>query len=91
MRPSESSSDGLRFGGRENVLGQAEFGHVVERAGVTLGRRLDRPDREHLALDALDRERQAPALGVDLEDLDADRVAWLDDLSGIVDVVLSEL
>src|SRR6185503_14130723 len=45
----------------------------------------------HLALDPLDRERQAAALGVDLEDLDLHLVAGLDDLARVLDVLLCEL
>src|SRR5581483_1974945 len=75
----------------EHVLGQAELGHVVEIAGIAVHRGGDRPDREHLALDPLDRQRQAPALGVDLEDLDPHRVARLDDLARVLDVVLGQL
>ena len=47
--------------------------------------------REHLALDALDAQRQAAALGVDLEDLDLDVVAGRDDLARVLDVVRREL
>ncbi len=79
----------LGVAGREHVLRQSQLGNVVEAVGA--GRRLDRPHREHLSLDPLDRQRQPPALGVDLQDLDAHRVARLDDLPGIVDVVLGEL
>ena len=47
--------------------------------------------RQDLVLDALGRQRQAPALGVDLEDLDADLLARLDDLARVLDVVRGEL
>ena len=43
------------------------------------------------ALDALEREREAPALGVDLDDLGADEIALRDDLARVLDVVLCEL
>ena len=46
---------------------------------------------EDLALDALDAQRQAAALGVDLEDLDLDLVARRDDLARVLDVVRREL
>ena len=41
--------------------------------------------------DPLQREREAPALGVDLEDQHVDRVALRDDLARVLDVVLREL
>ena len=46
---------------------------------------------EDLALDALDAQRQAAALGVDLEDLHLDLVARGDDLARVLDVVRREL
>ena len=49
------------------------------------------PDRKHLTLHALDRERQAAPLGVDLEDLDPDLVARLDQLAWAFNMVLGEL
>ncbi len=74
----------------EDVLGQAQLRHVVEVGSVALGGRHDRADRQDLALDALDRQRQPPTLRIDLEDLDADRVSGLDDLARVLDVVLSQ-
>ena len=47
--------------------------------------------RQHLALDALEAQRQPPALVVDLEDLDLHHVAGVDDLARVLDVVLGEL
>ena len=60
---------------REDLVGEAE-----------LGRR-----RRALALDALQRQRQAAALGVDLDDLRLHLVALRDDLARVLDVVLREL
>ena len=42
-------------------------------------------------LDALEREREAPALAVDLEDAHVHRVALRDDLARILDVMRREL
>ena len=42
-------------------------------------------------LDALQREREPPALAVDLDDLDVDRLALRDDLARVLDVMLREL
>ena len=81
---TSASSVGLSRRG-EHVLGQAQLGHVLE---VGVGERLA---LEHLALDALDRQRQATALGVDLEDLHLHLVARLDDLARVLDVLLGEL
>src|SRR4051795_9931061 len=81
-------------GGGEDVLGEAELGHVVEvdRAPVRgLLRRGAVALRQHLALDPLDRQGEAAPLGVDLEDLDLHVVARLDDLPRVLDVVLGEL
>src|SRR3712207_9039616 len=66
--------------------GQPQLGHVLEVGGVG-----HRAAREHLALDALDRQRQPAALGVDLEDLDLHLVARLDDLARVLDVLLRQL
>src|SRR6185295_89609 len=49
------------------------------------------PAGGHLAFDALDRQRQAAAPGVDLEDLDLDLVARLDDLARVLDMLLGQL
>src|SRR3954452_24804400 len=85
----------LAAGGGEDVLGEAELGHVVEVAGAAVGRLLRRRHhvalRQHLALDPLDRQGEAGPLGVDLEDLDLHVVARLDDLARVLDVVLGEL
>src|SRR6185437_12461252 len=48
-------------------------------------------DRKYLVLNALRRQRQAAALGVDLEDLHADLVARVDDLARALDVVRRQL
>src|SRR5438309_1517614 len=48
-------------------------------------------DRQLLALDALGAQAQPAALRVDLENLDADDVALVDDLARVLDVVLGEL
>src|SRR4051812_15481772 len=72
---------------REDVLAEPELRHVVEVAGARAGVAA----RQHLALDALDRQRQATAVGVDLEDLHAHVVARLDDLARVLDVVVGEL
>ena len=78
---------------REDVLAQGQVGQVVEVAGA-LGHRLralgDAAGQD-LALDALDRQRQPAALGVDLEDADLDVVARLDDLARVLDVVVGQL
>src|SRR5215208_4110870 len=67
----------------EHVLGEIE----VRGERCTVGARLDR-----LALlDALQREREAPPVGVDLDDLHVHDVALGDDLARILDVVLREL
>ena len=42
-------------------------------------------------LDALEREREAAPLGVDLEDQHVDRIALRDDLARVLDVVLRQL
>ena len=47
--------------------------------------------RHGTLLDALQREREAAALAVDLEDEDVDRVALRDDLAGVLDVMAREL
>ena len=44
-----------------------------------------------VVLDALQREREAAALAVDLDDLDVHRLALRDDLARVLDVVLREL
>src|SRR5215218_6079667 len=80
----------------EDVFAQAELGDVVEVAGPLVRQRgelLWRQDLrlEHLALDALDAQRQAAALGVDLEDLHLDVVARRDDLARVLDVMRREL
>src|SRR5919198_5426478 len=91
----------------EDVLAEPELGDVVQRAGLPVGgargalvsgvgrwrraRIALARDRKDLALDALGRERQAPAFGVDLQHLDADLVAGVDDLPGVLDVVRREL
>ena len=54
---------------------------------AAVGARLDRIVR----LDALQREREPPALAVDLDDLDVDRLALRDDLARVLDVMLREL
>src|SRR5215211_4673737 len=80
--------------GREDVLGEPELGHVVEVDGAAVRRLLRRRAvalRQHLTLDPLDREGEAAPLRVDLEDLDLDVVARLDDLARVLDVVLGEL
>src|SRR5215211_4201197 len=80
--------------GREDVLGEPELGHVVEVDGAAVRRLLRRRAvalRQHLALDPLDRQRQPAPLRVDLEDLDLDVVARLDDLARVLHVVLGEL
>ena len=56
-----------------------------DRAGGAAGH------RQHLVLDALGRQRQPAALGVDLEDLHADDVALVDDLARVLDVVVGQL
>src|SRR5215208_3845186 len=81
-------------GGGEDVLGQAELGHVVEVDRAAVGGLLRRRAvalGQHLALDPLDRERESAPLGVDLEDLDLHVVARLDDLARVLDVLLGEL
>src|SRR5205085_287595 len=45
----------------------------------------------HAVLDALEREGEAPAVGVHLEDPDVDLVALRDDLARVLDVMLREL
>src|SRR5436190_19045587 len=47
--------------------------------------------RQDLVLDALRRQRQAAALGVDLEDLHADHVALIHDFTWVLHVVVREL
>src|SRR4029077_3424974 len=81
--------------------GPGQTGDVLVLAQPVVGRRLEddargrellgRAPRQYLTLDALDRQRQPAALGVDLEHLDPDRVARLADLARVLDVVLSEL
>src|ERR671929_103549 len=51
----------------------------------------DRTPVDLAALDALEREREASPLGVDLDDLRLDEVALRDDLARVLDVVLREL
>src|SRR5436190_11114896 len=53
--------------------------------------RLVRPRRPMPVLDALQRERQAAALGVDLQDEDRNDVSLRDDLAGVLDVMVCEL
>src|SRR5215203_5770165 len=80
---------------REDVLGEAQVRHVLEvgrRILLALGEGpfcVDRP--EVLPLDALGREREAAALGVDLQDADLDVVARVDDLARVLDVVGRQL
>src|SRR5918997_226248 len=64
-------------------------GPLVRQRGELLRRQDLR--LEHLALDALDAQRQAAALGVDLEDLHLDVVARRDDLARVLDVMRREL
>src|SRR5207237_5700726 len=45
----------------------------------------------HAVLDALEREGEAPAVGVHLEDPDGDPVALRDDVARVLDVMLREL
>ena len=47
--------------------------------------------RDSAALDALEREREAAPLGVDLDDLRLDEIALRDDLARVLDVVLRQL
>ena len=67
----------------EHLVGEPERG----RLALLAGHRLD----GHPVLDALEREREAPAIGVDLEDPDVDLVSLRDHLARILDVVLREL
>ena len=91
-RPRRSRLGAARGLRGEDVLGQAQLGHVVQVArALALGGRLHVAAREDLVLDALDRQRQAAALGVDLEDLDLHVVAGLDDLARVLHVLLREL
>src|SRR4051794_7083413 len=77
---------------------------IAERlggGGLALGGLVDRLDRagpvaaqlarQDLALDALDAQRQPPALGVDLEDLDLDLVIGRDDLARVLHVMRGQL
>ena len=73
---------------REHILGKPQLRHVVE---ILLGGRHDRPYGQHLSLDPLDRERQAPPLGIDFQDLHPHRVPRLDDLPRVLHVVLGQL
>src|SRR5215210_6058304 len=75
---------------REHLVGEVDL-----RRGGGRGRleRLPVGARLHLVglLDALEREREAAPVGVDLDDLDVDDIALGDDLARVLDVVLREL
>src|SRR6185312_15672654 len=76
---------GSRRALREDLLGEVEVRRAFDHLGVlcALG--------HAPALDALEREGEAPSLGVHLDDLRLDRVALRDDLARVLDVVLREL
>src|SRR3989475_8542077 len=73
----------LRLG--EDLLGEVEIRCSLDRLRI-VGARDDSP-----ALDALEREREAASLAVDLDDLGLDLVSLRDDLSRVLDVMLREL
>src|SRR5580765_6680958 len=76
---------GSRRALREDLLGEVEVRRAFDHLGVlcALG--------HAPALDALQREGEAPSLGVHLDDLRLDRVALRDDFARVLDVVLREL
>ena len=80
---------------REDVLRQPEVRHVADLAGGRLRRGGaglgGRPDVRQLLLHPLDAQREAAALGVDLEDLHAHVLARLDDLARVLHVVVGQL
>ncbi len=78
--PASAAATGSPGSFRDGLLG-----------GGLGNRRLRAGKRQDLVLDALGRQRQAPALGVDLEDLHADLIARMDDLARVLDVVAGEL
>ena len=65
---------------------RSRLGRSVHRLGA-VGARLNRIG----VLDALEREREAAAVAVDLDDLHVHRLALRDDLARVLDVVLREL
>ncbi len=71
---------------REGLLGQLEVGHRVNRLGAVRARH-----RLLALLHALEREREPPALAVDLEDAHVDGLALLHDLTRVLDVMGCEL
>src|SRR6185312_14687554 len=73
----------------EHLFGQAQLGHL----GLLALARSAQVDRLHrvAGLDAAQGQRQAAAIGVDLDDLDLDLFALLHDLARILDVVLGQL
>ncbi len=71
---------------RERLLGELQIGHRVDRLGAVGAR-----NRHCILLDALQREREASALAVDLEDQDVHRVTLRDDLARVLDMVVREL
>src|SRR5712691_7107380 len=76
-----------RLGSRQlsGVVGEHVFGEIDRRRrSILAGERLHR----HAVVDALERERKTAALGIDLEDAHAHRVALRDDLARVLDVVL---
>src|SRR5262249_39190878 len=78
----------LRIALRSGIVGEDVFGEIDRRRrGLFAGLRRHR----HAPLDALQRKRQAPTLGVDLEDAHVHRVALRHDLARILDVMLREL
>src|SRR5581483_5106558 len=89
-RLGEAANVGLVLGGglvraergrlREDLLGEVERGHA-------LGPR----QRQLAVLDPLQRQGEAAALGVDLDDLHGDDGALRDDLARVLDVVRREL
>ena len=70
----------------EDVLGQVDRGPRVHRLGAVCAR-LHRIG----VLDALQRQREAPALAVDLDDLHVHRLALRHHLARVLDVMLREL
>src|SRR6185503_17304623 len=76
-----------RFGRtlREDLLGEVERRRALHGLGIV------RALGDAAALDALEREREAAPLGVDLDDLRLDEVALRNDLARVLDVVLRQL
>src|SRR5205814_1368457 len=85
--PTASSPQRSAIAARTSASWASRSCTIASADSVAAGLGLDR----HPVLDALERQRQPPALRVDLENADVHRVALRHDLARILDVMLREL